>query len=74
MIKTTLTVRCVLGHEREVHDRDGNIRLQGYTRCYEPECERNAWVVKISTHDNIHPAWRHLEVATVCPHCGESLE
>jgi len=76
MIKTTLTVRCVLGHEHEVEDDDGKIRLQGYMRCHEPECERNAWVV--DTRTEITPEteddMKHLDATAVCPHCGGSLE
>jgi len=89
MIKTMLTVRCVLGHERELEDHDHAIRMQGYTRCNEPDCKRNAWTVNVRTQDDGQPelkAWRvkipaetaedmkHLDAAAICPHCGESLE
>jgi len=89
MIKTTLTVRCVLGHEQEIEDDDGAIRLQGYTRCSESGCKRNAFTVNVRTEDDGQQdlkAWRvkipdktiddmkHLDAPAVCPHCGESLE
>lgn len=41
-----LIVRCVEGHEYEIDDSDDKIRRQGYTRCPERGCLRNAWAVK----------------------------
>jgi len=87
MIKTTLTVRCVLGHEQEVEDDDGMIRTQGYTRCTDLECKRNAWVVKIRTGDfraelkadgikiqaDTADDMKHLNIQNTCPHCGGYL-
>jgi len=87
LIKTTLTVRCVLGHEHEVDDRDHAIRKQGYTRCTDLECKRNAWVVKILTEDfrpelkafgvkfqsDTADDMKHLYAQDTCPHCGEDL-
>jgi len=65
MIKTTLTVRCVLHHEHDIDDADHKIRLQGYTRCIEFGCKRNAWVVEPRTKD--------LDDPVACPHCGKEL-
>ena len=76
MIKTTLTVRCVLGHEREVLDSNDVIRLRGYVRCLEKDCKRNAFTVNVRTQDDglTDDDMKHLDVPAICPHCGESLE
>ena len=78
MFKTTLTVRCVLQHEHDIDDEDHKIRLQGYTRCIEFGCKRNAWVVDIRTQDEGHEIeddMQHLDDITPesCPHCGKQL-
>ena len=75
MIKTTLKVRCVLGHEHEVEDHSDMIRLKGYTRCIETGCKRNAWVIKIATQEDssIEDDMKHLDAPATCPHCGGHL-
>jgi len=74
MIKTT-TVRCVLGHEYEVEDEDQKIRIQGYTRCQESQCKRNAFTVRVRTQDDgsIEDDMKHLDESATCPHCGGHL-
>lgn len=62
MNKTTLTLRCVLGHEQEVKDDNGAIRLQGYARCNDPNCQRNAWVVKVANQDDGYPGLKARRV------------
>lgn len=44
-------VACVEGHIHEIDDADDKIRLQGYTRCPERGCLRNAWAVKTITRE-----------------------
>ena len=77
MIKTTLTVRCVLDHEHDIIDEDQKIRLQGYTRCLEFGCKRNAWVVDIRTQDEGPGAeddMKHLDLDwETCDKCGQPI-
>jgi len=75
---TTLTVRCVLGHEHEIKDDDGKIRLQGYMRCQEPDCKRNAWTVNIRNYDDGQPYteddMKHLDdPSEICDKCGQAI-
>ena len=72
MIKTTLTVRCVLGHENEIQDPEGKFRMSGYFKpCPEYPCQRIAWVVKVATKDEVptDDDMKHLDESTTCPHC-----
>ncbi len=75
MTKIKLTVRCVLGHEREVLDSNDVIRLRGYVRCLKKGCKRNAFTVKVTTQDDgsTEDDMKHLEAPAICPNCGHSL-
>ncbi len=75
MISRTLTVRCVSGHEKYIEDDDRKIGRQGYVRCTEKNCKRNAFIVNVTTQEDgaTEDDMNHLDAPGTCPHCGRYL-